>query len=110
LTYKDNFTVKKSKVNKYNEIKDSYQKRGISLSNKLVDALIKQYEDEQKGSKITAFNGQQSKLPLLPPVYEVPTQADLEGLSYNELRTIFSASQEWVALSRKKIEMIQKQR
>jgi hypothetical protein len=104
------FSVGKKHDKKVSEAMDKWAKRNLSQSSKVCDAIIKLHEEEERGSKITAFNGQQSKLPLLPPVYEIPVRSDLEGLTYDELRTIFSASHEWLALSKKMLEMMQKQR
>ena len=98
-----------NKHKKVVDIVDSKKQKG-SYSDWICRAILKAYEEEQKGSKLTQYTGQQSKLPLLPPVYEVPTNADLDGLTYDEKRTIFFAAQEWVTLVRKSIEMQQKQR
>lgn len=65
MTYKDNFTISQDRLSKYLEIKDSYQKRGISVSYKLVEGLIKQWEEEQKGNKLDIHFPQQSKLDIL---------------------------------------------
>lgn len=110
MTDGDHFTISKSDSKKVKEAFDKWKHRKLSKSQKICQAIIKLHEEEERGSKITAFNGQQSKLPLLPPVYEVPTKSDLEGLTYDEKRTIFFAAQEWVTLVRKSIEIDQKQR
>ena len=110
MTDGDHFTIAKSYAKKVQEAFDKWEKRGLSKSRKICEAIVKLHDEEEKGGKITAFNGQQSKLPMLPPVYEIPTKQDLEGLTYDERRTIFFAAQEWVTLVRKSIEMDQKQR
>lgn len=104
------FSVGKKHDKKVSEAMDKWMKRSLSQSNKVCEAIIKLHEEEERGSKLTQYTGQQSKLPLLPPVYEVPTTADLQGLTYEEMRTVKFAAMEWVRLVDKSIIEQQKQR
>ena len=110
MTDGDHFTISKSDSKKVKEAFDKWKHRKLSKSQKICQAIIKLHEEEERGSKITAFNGQQSKLPLLPPVYEVPKMSDLDGLTYDEIRTLKFAAMEWVRLADKSIIEIQRQK
>lgn len=108
MTYRFNFTIGK-KHHKVLDILDGWKQKG-STSDKICLSIIKQWEEEQRGNKITIYTGEQSKLPTLPPVYEIPHAEDLEGLTYEEKRTLKFAAMEWVRLVDKSIIAEQKQR
>lgn len=107
-------TRKYSIANQYKskvlEALDKWDKRGLSQSEMICKSIIKQHAEEEKANKLPNYFGNQTKLPLLPPVYEVPKMSDLDGLTYDELRTVMFAAMEMVALTRKRIEITQKQR
>ena len=110
MTDGDHFTIAKSYAKKVQEAFDKWEKRGLSKSRKICEAIVKLHDEEERGSKITTFNGQQSKLPMLPPVYEPLKAEDLLGLTYDEKRTILFACMETQRIVAKSIEQEQKQR
>lgn len=89
MTERIDFSVGK-KHHKVIDIIDAWKMKG-SYSDKICAAITKQYEDEQRGSKLTVWTGQQSKLPTLPPVYESLKPSDLQGLTSDEIQTIYYA-------------------
>jgi len=92
-------------------ILDKWKKGGRGFHSMKIRQAVKLLEaQEEKGCKITQWMGQQSRLPLLPPVHEIPKPEELEGLSYQELRTVFVGATEWKALAEKTIANLQRQR
>lgn len=82
------FTVHTLHKKKIEDAFDKWEKRGLSKSRKICEAIVKLHDEEEKGSKITAFNGQQKPLDLFPKVIESWTPDMLQQFDIKDIQKV----------------------